>query len=110
MERRHHSTYDRDFWRSFLALIPALLLGGACALAHWLGHGVEWLVATTICTMAASFGYILLVEARWINRCICPGCRAVLRRPPNTREFICADCRVIWWTHAWGSSFWDWFT
>lgn len=39
-----------------------------------------------------------------VNICRCPTCNMVLRRRPDTSEFTCDYCRVVWATRGFGFS------
>jgi hypothetical protein len=106
MERRQHPSYDRETVRFLIAMAAWLVVtAGIALLGSWLQ--AEELHAVAGGVFLAGVGYAL-AHGRRINACPCPACGRPLSREPDSTEFVCPGCRVVWWTRSFGSSLWDW--
>jgi hypothetical protein len=105
MERRRHPTHDREQLRQIaIVLLVVVVALGIAALGARLQS--EWLKVVAIVVFFAGMGF-LLVKARWQNVTPCPECQLTLRRAPDSTEFTCTNCQIVWWTRCYGSSVWD---
>jgi hypothetical protein len=99
MQRHLHPTYDREWLLRMAAMAGALALSlGFGAVGTWLGGMSVWGVA---------LGFVIFLGLAWrwgpgINSCVCPSCWRRLRRPSDTTDFVCEDCRTVWWTRGTG--------
>ena len=99
MNRRPHPSHDRTTWCQILAgLAVALvsLLGGWAASEEGAGG---WLVWLGLAGLVVGFA---VVFATPVNRTSCPSCGASLSRAPDTTEFSCPGCNVVWVTRSFG--------
>jgi hypothetical protein len=100
IERRPHPTHDRVTNRRFFAwALVAILCGLGFVTADSAGAGV-WTFIGVIGFLAA----LVMVLRTPINRCHCPICEEPLRRPPDTIEFRCPTCAIVWTTTGYGWS------
>jgi hypothetical protein len=74
------------------------LTAGVIGVQAWLGIKSLWGPLPGFVVLLG----LCLVWGRRINSCGCPSCGRTLRRPPDTTEFPCEDCRVVWWTRGFG--------
>ena len=105
MERRPHPTHDRTALIGVGRIAGLFLLSfGVTALGLHLK--VTWLQALGF---VSAFVAVLFPYPRsWrINWCLCPSCGQWLRRGPDTTEFVCGRCQVVWWTRCFGYGPWD---
>ena len=104
MERRRHPTYDRKALRPILLMASSILVSCGIAFLSWWWQ-VAWLSAVVLVPFLVLMG---LGFKDWgVNSCPCPGCSSMLHRVPNTTEFVCPNCQVVWWTRTSGESIWD---
>ncbi len=96
MERRPHPNHD---WKTLRTAAPLVLIawGGVGFWALQLG----WLAYIGVGVFLAATALLVIVAVRGSNQCKCPDCGLVLVRDPNTTEFRCEQCRVVWYTQTW---------
>jgi nitrate reductase NapE component len=100
MERRCHPTHDRHTIRQLTFVAVSLLsIFGLALVEHYLE--VNWVFYLIIGLFTAT---LLEVSRFKINTTTCPLCEAKLRRPPDTTEFACEPCQIIWNTKSFGYS------
>jgi hypothetical protein len=100
MERRPRPNYDRVTFRrairGFAVSFLSIAMGGVLKLS---GAWADWIMWPMTAGMFAGF---LLIGRIPINRCNCPTCGEPLKRPPETTEFPCERCGILWVTQSWG--------
>jgi hypothetical protein len=100
VERRLHPRHDREWLGRMAVLIVVLALSaGLAGVQAWLGRSSPWGVVPGLLVFLG----LALIWGPRINSCPCPSCGQQLRRPPDTTDFVCEGCRVVWWTRGFGS-------
>ena len=101
LERQKHPTFDRDLVRSWLIGFAVMLMTTIGALRSVLG-----LWATVMAAIAFLGGLVIWLRQP-VNVCLCPRCKNLLCREPETCEFSCSVCRIEWFTSSSGYNFAD---
>ncbi|HJZ56504.1 MAG TPA: hypothetical protein VKE74_16180 [Gemmataceae bacterium] len=103
MERRAHPSHDRVTFRRTMTCFAAAMLS-------MLGYGVAVEAGAGVWSWLGVVGFVA-ASARMVltpvNRCPCPTCGAGLSRPPDTTEFVCHHCGVVWMTRGFGGTNWE---
>ena len=106
MRRKWHRRHDREILRS-LFVTAAFLLTAAVGVFFGTWQPVYWLIGVAAAVFLFGLWYGLR-HGRRMNACGCPGCGRSLSREPDTTEFFCEKCSIIWWTTFYGSSIVSW--